>query len=65
MDYLWQVKFPTDHSKIAFVLDLLKEPAAKWAVPLIKDNVPLLDNYQIFIQRFRAVLITNTGARAN
>lgn len=48
------VEFPTDRSKVAFVLSLLKEGAAWWAIPLIESNDAVLDNYQNFMQRFRA-----------
>uniref|UniRef100_A0A8C6XI56 DUF4939 domain-containing protein n=1 Tax=Naja naja TaxID=35670 RepID=A0A8C6XI56_NAJNA len=47
-------EFPTDHAKVSFILSLLKESAAKWAQPIIEDNDAIMNNYQNFMERFRA-----------
>lgn len=44
------VEILTDHSKVTFVLGLLKEAAANWAtLPFIEGKDLELDNYQDFI----------------
>lgn len=45
--------FPTDRSKVSFVLSLLKASAARWARPIIEHNDPIMDNYQNFMDNFR------------
>lgn len=47
-------EFPTDQAKVSFILSLLKESAAKWAQPIIEGNDPIMDNYQNFMEKFRA-----------
>uniref|UniRef100_A0A670ZDR8 DUF4939 domain-containing protein n=1 Tax=Pseudonaja textilis TaxID=8673 RepID=A0A670ZDR8_PSETE len=47
-------EFPTDHAKVSFILSLLKKSAAKWAQPIIESNDPIMNNYQNFMERFKA-----------
>lgn len=45
--------FPTDRSKVSFILSLLKKSAARWACPIVDRNDPIMDNYQNFMDNFR------------
>ncbi|KAJ7320456.1 hypothetical protein JRQ81_019967 [Phrynocephalus forsythii] len=42
-------EFPTERSKVCFIISLLKGQVAKWATPLLLSASPLLDNYQAFL----------------
>ena len=46
-------EFPTDRSRVTFLVSLLKGQAAKWSLPLWENNDPLLNNYQGFMQLLR------------
>lgn len=46
--------------KVVFVLNLFKEAAARWALPLIDNNDTNLDRYHNFMQRFRAAFDYST-----
>ena len=46
--------FPTDKTKVCFIISLLKGQAAKWATPLLLAPSPLLTNYQGFLEYISA-----------
>uniref|UniRef100_A0A670Z7L8 DUF4939 domain-containing protein n=1 Tax=Pseudonaja textilis TaxID=8673 RepID=A0A670Z7L8_PSETE len=45
--------FPTDRSKVGFMISLLSGQAANWATPLLVQDSPLLNNFQGFLQQMR------------
>uniref|UniRef100_A0A8D0B3H2 DUF4939 domain-containing protein n=1 Tax=Salvator merianae TaxID=96440 RepID=A0A8D0B3H2_SALMN len=42
--------FPTDSSKVAFLIGLLSGQAAKWATPLVLQTSPLLNDLKGFLK---------------
>uniref|UniRef100_A0A670I886 DUF4939 domain-containing protein n=1 Tax=Podarcis muralis TaxID=64176 RepID=A0A670I886_PODMU len=40
--------FPDDRTKVHFLISLLKDRAAKWALPLLRQDSPLLTDYTGF-----------------
>uniref|UniRef100_A0A670KFR6 DUF4939 domain-containing protein n=1 Tax=Podarcis muralis TaxID=64176 RepID=A0A670KFR6_PODMU len=40
--------FPDDRTKVHFLISLLKDQAAKWALPLLRQDSPLLADYTGF-----------------
>uniref|UniRef100_A0A8D0KMF4 DUF4939 domain-containing protein n=1 Tax=Salvator merianae TaxID=96440 RepID=A0A8D0KMF4_SALMN len=42
--------FPTDSSKVAFLIGLLSGQTAKWAMPLVLQTSPLLNDLQGFLK---------------
>uniref|UniRef100_A0A670ZJ06 DUF4939 domain-containing protein n=1 Tax=Pseudonaja textilis TaxID=8673 RepID=A0A670ZJ06_PSETE len=47
--------FPTDRSKVGFMISLLTGQAANWATPLLVQDSPLLNNFQGFLQQMRVI----------
>lgn len=47
----WAAEFLMDHTRVFFVLSLLKEFAAKWTLPVIENNDLVMDNYQNFMDQ--------------
>uniref|UniRef100_A0A670ZB52 Gypsy retrotransposon integrase-like protein 1 n=1 Tax=Pseudonaja textilis TaxID=8673 RepID=A0A670ZB52_PSETE len=47
--------FPTDRSKVGFMISLLTGQAANWATPLLVQDSPLLNNFQGFLQQMRVM----------
>uniref|UniRef100_A0A670XTD6 DUF4939 domain-containing protein n=1 Tax=Pseudonaja textilis TaxID=8673 RepID=A0A670XTD6_PSETE len=45
--------FPTDRSKVGFMISLLTGQAANWATPLLVQDSPLLNNFQGHLQQMR------------
>ena len=46
--------FPTDKTKVCFIISLLKGQAAKWAILVLLAPSPLLTNYQGFLDHISA-----------
>lgn len=46
--------FPDDRTKVHFLISLLKDQAAKWALPLLRQDSPLLADYTGFCNRLEA-----------
>ncbi|XP_013912156.1 PREDICTED: uncharacterized protein LOC106541291 [Thamnophis sirtalis] len=44
--------FPTDWTKVGFIISLLSGTATRWATPLLTQPSPLLDDFQGFCQYF-------------
>ncbi|XP_061468683.1 protein LDOC1-like [Rhineura floridana] len=44
-----EAEFPTEDSKVAFLISLLEGEAAKWATPYLIRNDPALVQYNVFI----------------
>ncbi|XP_070800770.1 protein LDOC1-like [Pituophis catenifer annectens] len=42
--------FPTDQDKVGFLLSLLSGSAARWAMPLLVQASPLLDDFRGFCE---------------
>uniref|UniRef100_A0A670ZTM6 DUF4939 domain-containing protein n=1 Tax=Pseudonaja textilis TaxID=8673 RepID=A0A670ZTM6_PSETE len=47
--------FPTDRSKVGFMISLLTGQAANWATPLLVQDSPLLNDFQGFLQQMRVI----------
>uniref|UniRef100_A0A670I8C3 DUF4939 domain-containing protein n=1 Tax=Podarcis muralis TaxID=64176 RepID=A0A670I8C3_PODMU len=58
--------FPDDRTKVHFLNSLLKDRAAKWALPLLRQNSPLLTDYTGFCNHLE-ILFGNPqkGSQAN
>ncbi|XP_070800875.1 protein LDOC1-like [Pituophis catenifer annectens] len=41
--------FPTDRDKVGFMISLLSGSAARWAMPLLVQASPLLDDFRGFV----------------
>uniref|UniRef100_A0A670JH06 DUF4939 domain-containing protein n=1 Tax=Podarcis muralis TaxID=64176 RepID=A0A670JH06_PODMU len=47
--------FPDDRTKVHFLISLLKDQAAKWALPLLRQDSPLLTDYVGFCNHLETV----------
>lgn len=47
-------EFPTDRTRVTFILGLLRGRAARWSIPMVENNDPILNNYGNFLDQFRA-----------
>lgn len=47
--------FPSNHSRVAFAISYLIGDAANWAVPLVKNDDPLLSDWNAFRREFERV----------
>ncbi|XP_058032605.1 protein LDOC1-like [Ahaetulla prasina] len=47
--------FPTDQDKVGFVFNLLSGSAAHWAMPLLAQASPLLDDFRGFCEHLRLI----------
>uniref|UniRef100_A0A670JN84 CCHC-type domain-containing protein n=1 Tax=Podarcis muralis TaxID=64176 RepID=A0A670JN84_PODMU len=58
--------FPDDHTKVHFLISLLKDQAAKWALPLLRQDSPLLADYVGFCNLLEAAFGNpQKGSQAN
>uniref|UniRef100_A0A670KLJ4 Gypsy retrotransposon integrase-like protein 1 n=1 Tax=Podarcis muralis TaxID=64176 RepID=A0A670KLJ4_PODMU len=58
--------FPDDRTKVHFLISLLKDQAAKWALPLLRQDSPLLADYTGFCNRLEAAFGNpQKGSQAN
>ena len=53
--------FPSDQAKVAFMISYLVGDAALWAVPLVRNNDPLLTNWDNFQTEFEKVFDRRTA----
>ncbi len=57
-------KFPTERSKVAFLISLLSGRALSWARAIWNANSPIINSYEAFTNHFKEVFCSATGALA-
>ncbi len=55
-------KFPTERSKVAFLISLLSGRALSWARAIWNGNTAIIDSYEAFTNHFKEVFGSATGA---
>lgn len=56
--------FPTDQDKVGFLISLISGSVARWAMPLLTQPNPLLDNYTEFCCQLRVMFEDPVRAQA-
>lgn len=57
--------FPDDSAKVAFIISYLVGNAAEWAVPLVRNNDPLLYDLDLFKEKMRSLFAKHAYMQAS